>query len=184
MKLTLITLVALVVGVMAACGSSTPSTPSRYEDILLSCSTVSPALEAKSHKFSETSGRVECHGGEKQSTTDSPAGGGTRPRALNFAMFVNTLERPPSLSLMKGQIGRRDNTVVIKTPNTPWNPPAVVDDYLRAEYRNKQSLKTENPSVSYEIRAVVGNTLLGVSTTDYAAYIGREFIPGISGFDD
>ena len=162
--------------VVIACSSAAPSI---YEDILLSCSTVSPALEEKSRKSSDTGGRVECHGGEKQSTKDSPAGGGPSPRALNFAMYVTTHDRPPtsSISMIKGQIGRRDNITVIRTPNHSWDPPAVVDDYVRAEYRDKISLKTGKPEVSYVINAVVGNTFFGVSTTDYAAYIGPENIP-------
>ena len=167
---------ALVLAV--ACSSPAPS-PSIYEDILLSCSSVSPELEEKSRNFFETGGRVECHGGEKQSTKDSPAGGGRNPRALNFGMFVTTHERPPTshISNMKGQIGHRDNIKVIRTPNLPWDPPEVVDDYVRVEYRDKVSLKTGKPEVSYVINAVVGNTFFGVSTTDYAAYIGPENIP-------
>ena len=92
-------------------------------------------------------------------------------------MYVTTHERPPDLSMIKGQIGRRDNMKVIRTPNHSWDPPEIVDDYVRAEYRDKVSLKTGKPEVSYVINAVVGNTFFGVSTTDYAAYIGPENIP-------
>jgi len=79
--------------------------------------------------------------------------------------------------MIKGQIGFRDNIKVVRTPNLPWEAPAVVDDYVRDEYRAKISLKTGKPEVSYVIHAVVGNTLFGVLTTDYAAYIARENIP-------
>ncbi|HIN06562.1 MAG TPA: hypothetical protein EYM65_10050 [Dehalococcoidia bacterium] len=175
MNLRLVTAIYMSALVLAiACGSAVPSI---YEDILLSCSTVSPALEEKSRNFSDTGGKVKCHGGEKQSTKDSPTGRGPRPRALNFAMYVATHERPPDLSMIKGQIGFRDNIKVVRTPNLPWEAPAVVDDYVRAEYRAKISLKTGKPEVSYVIHAVVGNTLFGVLATDYAAYIARENIP-------
>jgi hypothetical protein len=95
-------------------------------------------------------------------------------------MFVDDDPGPYQLSSIesiKDSIGKSDAYITIRSPNTRWQPPSVVDDFVSAEYRSTVELKTGKPSVSYVVMAKVGKTLFTVDTIDYGATIGRELLP-------
>ena len=163
----------LLLVLSTGCASSTKSI---YEDTLLSCQGASPNLNEIRHEFSDTAGKVYCYAGDRIPALD----GGDDPHQFYFHMFVDDDPGPYQLSSIesiKDSIGTSDGYTTIRIPNTRWQPPSVVDDFVSAEYRSTVELKTGIPSVSYVVMAKVGKTLFTVDTIDYGASIGRELLP-------
>ena len=89
----------LFVLTLAACEDIPPSP---YRDVMISCDTVSEQFEVRLQQLSESSGRVQCHGGEWIETSHAVSmSGGERVGSLEFDMSIQTLG---SLTEAKGRI--------------------------------------------------------------------------------